>query len=131
MGLESSEVDAMVYETLTNLENAVNTLIERTDSIRSADDFVSTPWGMEKLDAACMVLLAIGESIKNLDKLTEKKLLSSYPLIDWKGLMGVRDIIAHRYFQVDSEAVFGIIKEEIPTLKNAIIYFKEQLFPKK
>lgn len=69
-----------------------------------------SPWGMEKLDAACMVLMAIGESIKNLDKLTEKELLPTYPSIDWKGLMGVRDIIAHRYFQIDSEAVFSIIK---------------------
>lgn len=54
--------------------------------------------------------MAIGESIKNLDKLTEKELLPTYPSIDWKGLMGVRDIIAHRYFQIDSEAVFSIIK---------------------
>ena len=72
--------------------------------------------------------MAIGESIKNLDKLTEKELLPTYPSIDWKGLMGVRDIIAHRYFQIDSEAVFSIIKEEIPALKDAIIYFKEKLF---
>jgi uncharacterized protein with HEPN domain len=42
--------------------------------------------------------------------------------------MGVRDIIAHRYFQIDSEAVFGIIKEEIPALKDAITFFKEKLF---
>ena len=48
---------------------------------------------MEKLDAACMVLIAIGESVKTLDKLTEKELLPIYPSIDWKGVMGVRDII--------------------------------------
>lgn len=42
--------------------------------------------------------------------------------------MGVRDNIAHRYFQVDPDAVFAIIKEEMPPVKEAITYFKEVLF---
>lgn len=128
MAYEFSENEAMVYEVLTNIENAVSTLLERTEQIRSANDFALSPSGMEKLDAACMVLLAIGESIKNLDKLTNKELLPTCPSIDWKGLMGVRDIIAHRYFQVDPDAVFAIIKEEMPPVKEAITYFKEVLF---
>lgn len=73
MAYEFSENEAMVYEVLTNIENAVSTLLERTEQIRSANDFALSPSGMEKLDAACMVLLAIGESIKNLDKLTNKE----------------------------------------------------------
>ena len=68
----SSENLAMVYETLTNIARAITTLQERTASVRSADDFISSPQGMEKLDAACMVIMAIGESIKNLDKLTTR-----------------------------------------------------------
>ena len=128
MEYEYSENEAMVYETLRNIEDSVTTLMERTTQVRTAEDFTMSPWGMEKLDAACMVLMAIGESIKNLDKLTDKELLPTYPSIDWKGLMGVRDIIAHRYFQIDSEAVFSIIKDEIPALKDAITFFKDKLF---
>ena len=124
----SSENMYMVYETLKNIEGVITTLLERTANIHSVDDFISSPGGMEKLDAACMVLLAIGESIKNLDKLTDKQLLPTYPSIDWKGMMGLRDIIAHRYFQVDADAVFSIIKEDIPPLLEAIVCFKEQLF---
>jgi hypothetical protein len=30
---------------------------------------------MEKLDAACMVIIALGETVKTLDKLTNKELL--------------------------------------------------------
>lgn len=128
MEYEFSEREAIIYDVLTNIENAVTTLLVRTSKIRTADDFAMSPAGMEKLDAACMVILAIGESIKNLDKLTDKKLLPTCSTIDWKGLMGVRDIIAHRYFQVDHEAVFGIIKDEMPAVRNAIISFKKQLF---
>ena len=43
--------------------------------------------------------------------------------------MGVRDIIAHRYFQIDAEAVFNILKEDIPSLGKAISFFLNDLFP--
>ena len=58
----------MLYETLSNIELAITRLQERTNQVHSADDFRLSPWGMEKLDAACMVLIAIGESVKTLDK---------------------------------------------------------------
>ena len=118
----------MLYETLSNIELAITRLQERTNQVHSADDFRLSPWGMEKLDAACMVLIAIGESVKTLDKLTDKKLLPTYPSIEWKGVMGVRDVIAHHYFEVDPDAVFDIISNDIEPLKNAIEYFKNSLF---
>jgi uncharacterized protein with HEPN domain len=43
--------------------------------------------------------------------------------------MGVRDIIAHHYFEVDPDAVFDIIKNDLEPLKKAIDFFNEQLFP--
>ena len=126
----SEETLEMLYETLCNIELAITRLQERTVQVHTADDFRLSPWGMEKLDAACMVLIAIGESVKTLDKLTDKKLLPTYPSIEWKGVMGVRDIIAHHYFEVDPDAVFDIIKNDLDPLKKAIDFFMEQLFPK-
>ena len=127
MELESTEKIAIVYETLKNIENAISRLQERTMNIKSVNDFLTSSSGMEKLDAACMVLLAIGESVKTLDKHTDRLLLPTYPSIDWKGVMGVRDVIAHHYFEVDPEAVFDIIKNDIAPLKAAIVYFKEHV----
>ena len=118
----------MVYETLKNIETAITRLQERTVQIHTADDFLLSPFGMEKLDAACMVIIALGESVKTLDKLTNKELLPTYPSIDWKKVMGARDIMAHHYFEVDADEVFKIIKTELELLKKAIAYFKEQLF---
>ena len=118
----------MVYETLENIYLAISRLEERSVNIHCVDDYLKSPFGMEKLDAACMVLIALGESVKTLDKLTEKQLLPTYPSIDWKGVMGVRDIIAHHYFEVDPDAVFSIIKNDLAPLKQAIDYFKKQLF---
>ena len=118
----------MVYETLKNIDTAITKLQERSLDIHSVDDYLTSASGMEKLDAACMVLIALGESVKNLDKLTNKKLLPTYPSIDWKGVMGVRDIIAHHYFEVDPDAVFDIITNDLEPLKQAISSFKEQIF---
>lgn len=90
----SSEKMPLVWHTLNKLENAIITLQERTSKINYVNDFLSTPVGMEKLDAACMVIIAIGESVKNLDKLTDGKLLPTYPIIPWNRVMGARDIMA-------------------------------------
>jgi len=128
MEFESTEKQAMVYETLKNIDIAITRLQDRSKGINTVDDYLTSPTGMEKLDAACMVLIAIGESVKTLDKLTEKELLPTYPSIDWKGVMGVRDIIAHHYFEVDPDAVFDIIKNDLEPLKKAIDFFKEELF---
>lgn len=67
-----------------------------------------------------MKLTAIGESVKSLDKITNKKLLANYPEIPWKNVMGVRDIIVHHYFDIDADEIFRICKEDIPQLLQII-----------
>ena len=42
--------------------------------------------------------------------------------------MGARDIMAHHYFEVDADEVFNIIKNDLAPLKEAIDFFKKQLF---
>ena len=128
MEFESTEKLQMVCETLKNIDIAITRLQERTVQIHTADGFLLSPFALEKLDAACMVIIAIGEAVKTLDKLTDKQLLPTYPSIDWKKVMGSRDIMAHHYFEVDADEVFSIIKNDLDPLKQAIDYFKQQLF---
>ena len=59
-------------------------------------------------------------SIKDIDKITGKELLPQYPEVDWKGAMGIRDIIAHHYFELDAEVVFNVVKNEFPKLLQTI-----------
>ena len=125
----SSEKLEEIYETLQHINIGITRLQERTVQVHSFNDFLMSPWGMEKLDAASMVILAIGESVKSLDKLTNKQLLPTYPSIEWKKIMGARDIIAHHYFNIDAEAVFSIIKNDLAPLKTAIDFFINELFP--
>ena len=63
-----------------------------------------------------MQFIAIGESLKGLDKVTNKELLVTDSSIPWKKVMGLRDIIAHHYFDVDAEEVWWIIEHELSPL---------------
>ena len=127
MEFESIEKLQMIHETLDKIDTAITRLQERTKQIHSADDFLSSQVGVEKLDAACMVIIALGETVKTLDKLSDRKLLPTYPSIEWKKVMGARDIIAHHYFEVDAEEVYSIIKNDLAPLKQAIDYFRQNL----
>lgn len=93
---------------------------QRTSGVLSADDFSASESGMILLDSVCMKLVAVGESIKNLDKITNKELLCQYPQINWKQAMGMRDIIVHHYFDTDAEQIYKTLKEDIPLLLNVL-----------
>lgn len=112
---------------LDKLQDAIERLKERTKMVRSGDDFASSPGGMEKLDAACMLLIAIGESVKNLDKITEGQLLPMYSSIPWKQVMGIRDVIAHHYFDVDADTIYQVIRDDLDPLLDAIAFFKKTI----
>lgn len=127
MALPSSTDKALVLHILHKLQDAIERLQDRTKNIHSGNDFACSPGGMEKLDAACMLLIAIGESVKNLDKITEGLLLPTYPSVPWKQVMGIRDIIAHHYFDVDADTIYQVISEDLGPLLAAIRFFEEEV----
>lgn len=92
----------------------------RFANISSSDDFLDSEEGLEKLDAICMQIVAIGESVKNLDKATNKFLLSNYSQIPWSEIAGMRDIISHHYFDLNAEIVVDVCKHHITPLKNTL-----------
>lgn len=95
--------------------------------ISKPDDFLVSEKGVDKLDAICMMLIAIGENLKNLDKITGGTILPQYPEMDWKGAKGMRDIISHHYFDLDAEVVFSICEDRIPCLIETVRTMKNSL----
>ena len=71
----------LTLEILSQILGSTQTIMKRFEPIQSAEDFVESEAGMEKLDAICMQLIAIGESLKNLDKVTRESLLHQYQQI--------------------------------------------------
>lgn len=110
----------LVIKILDQIDHAIQTIQRRFEGIDRADDFTGTSAGMDMLDGICMLLIAIGESLKNIDKITDRKLLAQYPEIDWKGAKGVRDIISHHYFDIDAEEIYWICSHHMEPLCKTI-----------
>ena len=62
---------------------------------------------------------ALSQSILNLGentKLLEKWLDLSLNSIDWRGLKGMREIVAHRYHTLDNEIIFEVSTNHAPQI---------------
>lgn len=42
------------------------------------------------------------------------------PEIPWKDIAGLRDLIAHEYFRIDTHRVLEIVEQDLPPLERAI-----------
>ena len=118
---------ALVLEVLMQIHEAAETILQRFQPISTVSDYTDTAEGREKLDAVCMLLIAIGESLKKVDKITNNSLLVNYPQIEWKKVKGMRDIISHQYFDVNAEAIYDVCDTKIEPLIQAVRSIIEDL----
>lgn len=118
---------SLAIEILMQTADALERIKQRSKSIPGPEFFTNSPEGMEKLDSICMLFIAVGESLKNLDKVTHGELLLKYPSIDWAGVKGFRDIIAHHYFDIDAEQVFWICTHNLNPLLDTLRLMIEDL----
>ncbi len=109
-----------IMEIIEQILASIKKIERRFININSSDDFLDSDEGLDMLDSICMQLIAIGESVKNIDKITHSRLLINYPEVDWKGVKGVRDIISHHYFDLDAEAIFNICDKKIEPLAQIL-----------
>ena len=110
----------MALGCLKDIQKALALIEDRSAIVTHVNDFLCSPEGMLRLDALCMNLIALGESVKNLDKITNGELLTLYPETYWKGIMRIRDKIAHHYFDIDAEIVLATLKKDISPLSRTI-----------
>lgn len=113
------------YEILTDLLNKMQDCLKkiqmRFKSVNTVFDLTdSSSKGMERLDLLCMPLIVIGELVKKIDKITDQSFLKNYSGIPWGEIKGMRNIVAHNYFNIDAEEIFNTCKEDIPKLAEMI-----------
>jgi len=75
-----------------------------------------------------MLIEAIGEGIKRIDERTRQQLLPHRPEIPWKAVKGMRDHIAHGYFDINTDLVWDVVKNDLPALRDAIDFFIKNLY---
>jgi len=112
-----------VKNTFEQIRIAIDQLQEWNAEVESAEEYYLSSSGMQKLAASCMLIEAIGEGIKQIDNLTKGNLLPKRPEIPWVEVMGIRNHIAHGYFDINGYLVFSTIKNDLDELKEAVDYF--------
>ena len=67
----------MTLHILELIQASLQEVEKRSEKITEPDDFLTSETGVILMDSICMKLSAVGESIKNLDKITNHELLPS------------------------------------------------------
>ena len=124
----SEQEKKQIQELLGMVIDSIHVITERTSHIKNGDDFLLSPDNMFTLDGVCMKLIFIGESIKNIDKISKGSIFSKYPSIPWKEIMKQRDLIAHHYFRIDADSIYATIKEDLPYLLDVLMQIKQEEF---
>jgi uncharacterized protein with HEPN domain len=88
-------------------------LIESYIEGRNKEEFL-TSVGLQ--DMILRRLEIIGEAVKNLPR----DFCEIHPGIPWKKLAGLRDVLIHHYFGIDTELVWIVLTRELPPLKTQI-----------
>jgi uncharacterized protein with HEPN domain len=59
-------------------------------------------------------LQIIGEACRGLSS----DLRDQHPQVPWTQIVGMRNILVHSYFNVDTDVVWSVVEQDLPDLKN-------------
>lgn len=107
--------------------NACEMITLWNQDVTDYNDYLCSPEGMQKMAASCMMIESIGEGIKKVEKLLPGLLARRQPTIPWRQIAGMRDHIAHGYFNIDAEIVIDVVKNEIAPLKLALLDIEKSI----
>ncbi|MDE6027081.1 MAG: DUF86 domain-containing protein [Muribaculaceae bacterium] len=115
-----SGVKRRLLLTLNSISETIENLIDWNKKVESIDDYYSSPGGMQLLAANCTLITAIGEGINRINRLIPDFLNTNFPQIPWIDIIGMRNRIAHGYFELDAAVVLNAIKKDIPPLQEVV-----------
>jgi uncharacterized protein with HEPN domain len=93
-----------IVDSLDLISESIELVLERFSKIRQPEDFVVTHDGVTLLDAISMRLQVIGETVKQIQKVSPS-LLIRYSEIEWDKISKFRDFVSHHYTDMDHEIV--------------------------
>lgn len=120
MPSNSSNDGRKVLLTLKSIEATIKYAIEWNQDITSVNDYYTSPTGMQLLTANCTLITAIGEGVNRINRVMPDFLESNFPNIPWLDIIGMRNRVAHGYFELDADVVFDAVKKDIPHLAAVI-----------
>ena len=80
------------------------------------------------IDAVIRNFEIIGEAARNIPE----EIKGKYPFVEWKEMLGFRNVLIHDYFRIEVESVWDTVQNNIPILKKHVLELKskhEQINP--
>lgn len=96
----------------------INLIEKMSAGIKSPQDFGQSITGMIVFRACGMSIQYITENFIKIRNKVTADFFSSYKQVPWKAVFGMRNVIAHEYTDIDDEAVFNTIHNDMPVLKE-------------
>lgn len=96
----------------------INLIEKMSAGIKSPQDFGQSITGMTVFRASGMSIQYITENFIKIRNKVTADFFSSYKQVPWKAVFGMRNVIAHEYTDIDDEAVFNTIHNDMPVLKE-------------
>lgn len=90
--------------------------IERIERYTQKVSLAAFSENEEKIDAVVRNLEIIGEAARHIPQTVRVK----YPEIEWRKIIGLRDILIHEYFGIDLTIVWDIVRNKLPQLKDQL-----------
>lgn len=103
--------------TVEDMSDAIVRLLEWNENVDSSSYYTGSSQGMQLLAANCMLITALGEGVNRCNRFLPDFLSSNFPEIPWRSIIGMRNHIAHGYFELDADVVFSAVKNDIPQLQ--------------
>ncbi len=97
---------------LHDILNSIQIISQYTKNITEEDFFNS----QQLQDAINRRIEIIGEAVKNIPDFIKKQ----YPQVAWKSAAGMRDVVAHGYFEVDNTISWETLQKDLPILRQQI-----------
>ncbi len=96
----------------------INLIEKMSAGIKSPQDFGQSITGMTVFRACGMSIQYITENFIKIRNKVTADFFSSYKQVPWKAVFGMRNVISHEYTDIDDEAVFNTIHNDMPVLKE-------------
>ena len=117
----------VIIDTLQQIQTSIENLMQWNEGIKDMNVLLSSPGGMQDLAGNCMTIMIIGEGFRKIDKMTDGKLLILRPEIPWRQVFGLRNRIAHGYFDIDIDIISEVVKNDLKPLLEATKFFIDYL----
>ncbi len=97
---------------LDDIIDAIHNIKEDTEGL----SFQEFDADRRRKDAVIRNLEIMGEATKKISDTVK----SRFPEVPWRRISGLRDVVAHGYFTIDYEIIWGIITNTLPDFKDSV-----------